>query len=222
MSGVARWERSQEHTRDHYRGWPATQQANKRLGEFGCTVEDFDSKVVLEVGSGAGIVHGMADCTTIGIDPLSSEWADRYQDTAADGVLTGVGEALPLATASIDAVFTWNVLDHCLDPASVLDEIHRVLKPDGELLICVNTYDVPPLVLNVVVKRLGRNHPNYFRPADVQSLIDGSRFAIEWDRIRCLDVDPIDKLRQRDIMTVGAVAFRLRYYMARCTLGGGS
>ncbi len=39
--------------------------------------------------------------------------------------------AIPLAGASVDAVIVQAVLEHVLDPARVVREIHRVLKPDG-------------------------------------------------------------------------------------------
>jgi SAM-dependent methyltransferase len=38
---------------------------------------------------------------------------------------------IPLAAGSVDAVWIQAVLEHVLDPWRVVDEIHRVLKPDG-------------------------------------------------------------------------------------------
>lgn len=42
---------------------------------------------------------------------------------------------LPLEDGSIDAAVLMLVLHHVVDPASVLREIHRVLRPDGRLLV---------------------------------------------------------------------------------------
>jgi len=38
---------------------------------------------------------------------------------------------IPLATGSVDAVWIQAVLEHVLEPNRVVDEIHRVLKPEG-------------------------------------------------------------------------------------------
>jgi 2-polyprenyl-3-methyl-5-hydroxy-6-metoxy-1,4-benzoquinol methylase len=53
------------------------------------------------------------------------------------GVPGWCGEAgdLCLSTASIDIVTMWDVLEHVLDPRKTLSEIHRILKPDGVLLL---------------------------------------------------------------------------------------
>ena len=47
----------------------------------------------------------------------------------------GGGEHLPLADASIDAVLSFWSLNHCADPARVMAEIARVLRPGGRVLI---------------------------------------------------------------------------------------
>lgn len=50
-------------------------------------------------------------------------------------VWCGLGDALPLPTASFNAVTLWEVLEHVPNPRHTLAEIHRVLKPDGNLLL---------------------------------------------------------------------------------------
>lgn len=49
----------------------------------------------------------------------------------------GVGEVLPFADASFDAVLSLAVLEHVRDPFSCAREIARVLKPKGDLMCCV-------------------------------------------------------------------------------------
>lgn len=46
-------------------------------------------------------------------------------------------EKLPFETSSADVVRVWNVLEHVKDLNACLKEIHRVLKPDGILIISV-------------------------------------------------------------------------------------
>ncbi|MBD5656958.1 MAG: class I SAM-dependent methyltransferase [Candidatus Eremiobacteraeota bacterium] len=53
-----------------------------------------------------------------------------------------VGERLPFADASFDAVLSLNVIEHVRDPFQAAREITRVLKPGGELY-CVLPFMQP-------------------------------------------------------------------------------
>lgn len=50
-------------------------------------------------------------------------------------VFNAAGEALPFPDASFDALTAWDVLEHVQDPAKVLAELRRVLRPGGHALI---------------------------------------------------------------------------------------
>jgi len=50
-------------------------------------------------------------------------------------------EALPFATASFDAAFATEVMEHLSSPLKALQEIHRVLKPGGWLLTSLPNRD---------------------------------------------------------------------------------
>lgn len=55
---------------------------------------------------------------------------------ARDRVL-GCGQRLPFADDSFDLVFSEYVFEHLEDPAAALDEIGRVLRPGGEVVLLV-------------------------------------------------------------------------------------
>ena len=42
---------------------------------------------------------------------------------------------IPAADSSFDIVYTWSAFEHIAEPAAVLGEIHRILKPDGVLFL---------------------------------------------------------------------------------------
>src|ERR1700733_5394279 len=48
-----------------------------------------------------------------------------------------------LASNNFDVVTMWHVLEHVYDPAAALQEIHRVLKPGGMLMLEVPNYASP-------------------------------------------------------------------------------
>ncbi len=56
---------------------------------------------------------------------------------AQDGTLSGIDfekDALPYADASVDTVILANVLEHVFHHAYLLKQVHRILRPDGELI----------------------------------------------------------------------------------------
>jgi SAM-dependent methyltransferase len=60
----------------------------------------------------------------------------------ADGArfVRGLGEEIPLRSASVDAVLCKGALDHFMDPALTVGEIGRVLKPGGRAVIALANY----------------------------------------------------------------------------------
>jgi len=102
---------------------------------------DWSGKQVLDLGCAGGF---MAEALTdkgamvTGIDPAAQAIAAaraRAQQMGQDITYdVGMGEALPYADASFDAVVCVDVLEHVQDLDKVLTEIARVLKPDGVFL----------------------------------------------------------------------------------------
>lgn len=72
-------------------------------------------------GSGCRALYDAPDLEIVGLDVFPSTMTS----------LVGDAHHLPFASASFDAVWIQAVLEHVLDPAQVVAEIHRVLKPSG-------------------------------------------------------------------------------------------
>lgn len=82
--------------------------------------------VVLDVGGGRD-------------SPLAGAWTDAARRVRIDVVLAErpIIQAdacrLPVRSGSVDAVLISEVLEHVADPEAAFTEIHRVLRPGGEL-----------------------------------------------------------------------------------------
>lgn len=102
--------------------------------------------IVLDLGCGAGTDLLIAAQMTgpagrvIGVD-MTATMLDRARASAAEMGLGNVElhesliEALPLDDASVDVVISNGVIDLVPDKDAVLDEIDRVLRPDGRLQV---------------------------------------------------------------------------------------
>jgi ubiquinone/menaquinone biosynthesis C-methylase UbiE len=99
---------------------------------------------VLDLGCGPGTdLAAMADAVTttgqvigVDIDPRMAETAStRLSHYPQVSVRLGDGHALPLDSATVDRARMDRALQHVEDPATVLSELLRVLKPGGLLRI---------------------------------------------------------------------------------------
>lgn len=91
---------------------------------------------VLDIGCGIG--HDVAaldalGCIGIGIDPSRKLLDIGRSRWGGAALLQGDGRCLPFATASFDACRVERVLQHVDDPTRVVEEIMRVVRPDGRV-----------------------------------------------------------------------------------------
>jgi ubiquinone/menaquinone biosynthesis C-methylase UbiE len=98
-------------------------------------------KSVLDLASGEGygaaILSKVAQSVVgVDIDTASIEYAKReYSDYENLRFLTGSCESIPLPEKSIDVVTSFETIEHHDQHQEMLQEIKRVLKPDGLLVI---------------------------------------------------------------------------------------
>ena len=95
----------------------------------------------------------------------------RLSDQPHARVLQGDMHALPLADGSVDQVLLLQALPYSEQPACVLSEAARVLRPQGQLLLtCLDLHEHRSVVAPFGHRNLG------FLPADLRRLVAGAGF----------------------------------------------
>jgi SAM-dependent methyltransferase len=97
---------------------------------------------VLDVGTGEGqIARRLARAGAgplIGVDPTVAQLRVAAARGGDVRYARGRAEALPVATASVDAVVACLVFEHLPDHTVPLGEVARVLRPGGRFVWCLN------------------------------------------------------------------------------------
>jgi SAM-dependent methyltransferase len=96
--------------------------------------------VCLDVGCGDGLKSGPW-CTKhaasyVGVD-VSATGIERGRRAGLDLRLVESAEELPFEDSTFDIAACVEVLEHLFDPRATCDEVRRVLKPDGLLIVTV-------------------------------------------------------------------------------------
>ena len=115
---------------------------------------------VLDLGCGRG---GVVELVwrevklAAGLDPDSPSLSEHRAPGMP--VIRGVGERLPFIAESFDLIVCLWVLEHLQDPAAMLREVHRVLRPGGHFVFLTPNMRNPLMVAN----RIGRALPSLQR-----------------------------------------------------------
>lgn len=95
---------------------------------------------MLEVGCGEGRVARLLrelGYHVTATDPVAAFIDAAKEMNSADAYAIAMGDDQPFDDATFDAAVAYNVLMDVEDISSVLAETARVLKPNGELIICI-------------------------------------------------------------------------------------
>jgi 2-polyprenyl-6-hydroxyphenyl methylase/3-demethylubiquinone-9 3-methyltransferase len=164
-----------------------------RMAFFDPIVGDWNGLKVLDLGCAGGFMtEALAErgAEPMGIDPSQGAIAAARAHAAGEGLSipyhTGVGEALPFAEDSFDAVVCVDVLEHVTSLPEVLGEVARVLKPGGWFLF--DTIHRNPLAAFAVVtaaERILRLLPRgahdpakFIRPSELRAGLEKEGFAV--------------------------------------------
>jgi SAM-dependent methyltransferase len=113
--------------------------ARRQLRMVEAVLADADRpQVIVDVGCGDGSATGLVrrlGHTVVGVDwsMMALRNARRHDLLLIRGGLDAPG--LPLADGSVDLVIFSEVIEHIVDTDAAIDELHRVLRPGGRLLV---------------------------------------------------------------------------------------
>ena len=150
---------------------------------------DWAGKTVLDVGCAGGFMSEALDArgaAVTGIDPaedaIAAAQAHAHKGSRDIRYDVGVGEALPYADESFDAVVCVDVLEHVADLEQVIREIARVLKPGGLFLFdTINRNPIARLATITIAEDLlrllpqGTHDPDmYIKPAELRAMMSAA------------------------------------------------
>ncbi len=111
-------------------------------------LEHVRGKRVLEIGCGMGfhselLIRAGARLTSVDISPTSvGATRKRFEIKGLEGDIREMdAERLEFPDDEFDLVWSWGVIHHSARTGCVLKEIHRVLKPGGEVRLMVYNLD---------------------------------------------------------------------------------
>lgn len=120
---------------------------------FGLSASYFEDKSILDIGCGPRgsleWISNRAEC--IGLDPLAEKYQQLNRSAHQMKYITGHCEDIPFQACYFDIVSAFNSLDHVDEPDKCREEIIRVLKPGGLLLLIVDIHDQPTVTEPTVI-----------------------------------------------------------------------
>jgi 2-polyprenyl-3-methyl-5-hydroxy-6-metoxy-1,4-benzoquinol methylase len=112
------------------------------------TIREFGGAIagrrILEISCGMG--GTLVALAQAGADPVATEFNHDYCTIARRRgeryglelpILNAVGEAVPFAANSFDLAICWDIVEHVQDPAAMLRELRRVVRPGGRVLLTI-------------------------------------------------------------------------------------
>lgn len=137
----------------------------------------------LEIGCGNGFFLQQALSqgfkTVRGVEP-STEAVSKAEAHLKDRIVCDIMRPGLFDPATFDAVCLFQVFDHIADPAPLLDECFRVLKPSGALLIL--NHNISALSARLLGERspiIDIEHTYLYNPRTLERLLGGHGFAVK-------------------------------------------
>ncbi len=137
---------------------------------------------ILDLGAGTGAfvnIMNRAGWNVTGLEPDATTRQLALQLQQAE--LQPIEELFKLPAESYDAITLWHVLEHVHSLHSYLDQLKRLIKPDGKIIIAVpnyTSYDADVYGSNWAAYDVPR-HLYHFSPQSMTLLVEKRGWAIQ-------------------------------------------
>jgi teichuronic acid exporter len=132
--------------------WQNNQKSLREIFERYCQTlqiaqDTFKNEVVVDVGCGPkGSLHHFQAKKKYGVEPLTPKYRQLFDLSGHDlTYLNCPAEAIDLPTNSVDSVISLNALDHVESFEKAVNEIFRILKPGGRIILSLNHQTHPTI-----------------------------------------------------------------------------
>jgi ubiquinone/menaquinone biosynthesis C-methylase UbiE len=143
-----------------------------------------DGRPLLDVGCYTGVFVEIAarhGWDAWGVEP--SRWAVTQAQARGLHVVQGTLDTADLPEAYFDVVTLWDVIEHVTDPQRTLQQVRRLLKPEG--WVVVHTIDIDSLFARLMGARwpwLMEMHIYYFSRHTLRAMLERCGFRVLSDR----------------------------------------
>ena len=139
-----------------------------------------EGAILLDVGGGTGRVSQHLSAPGINVVVCDVNRSMLRQTKHKKGLrpLQADAAALPFADGSVDGILVVDALHHFTEPECIVDELLRVLTPDGRLVIEEQDIRQPLIKLvNMAEKAVGL-HSHFLTLRQIKALFDPARFQV--------------------------------------------
>lgn len=172
---------------DYYHGWEDEACTLLRPNRVALVQDVKATGRILDIGCHRG--EFLAQMRQLGWEVWGCEWAESCcayarKTLGLEHIFEGDFLTHHLPSNFFDVVTLWHVLEHLFDPRKALEEVHRLLRPDGFLLIeCPN--------FNSLTRRLFREkwhqfeaprHLYHFNQKTLSAVVDRAGFLVSRKR----------------------------------------
>lgn len=112
----------------------------EHLTRYMCARQITKDRIVLDIASGSGygsklLADGAKHVYGVDNDKTAVAYAKQKYDAENITYIEGNAESIPLENSTMDVVVTFETIEHVRDYTKFVEEIKRVLKPNGLLLV---------------------------------------------------------------------------------------
>lgn len=138
--------------------------------------------LILDVGCGRSSHVGLytrENAKIIGLDRLYPVLKEHESPEMIFGLIAGDGEKLPFSNETFDEVYCTGALNHFDDPQHALEEIHRVLKDRGRLVLDIDAPLYEKIMGRIEPRHCSKDmHKHTFTPREARKLVEDAGFKV--------------------------------------------